>query len=439
MPTTPGHRRTPAVRGAAVAVGAALLGATLAACGSDAGATPTLNWYINPDSGGQAEIAARCTEAAGGEYNLQTLLLPREASEQRQQLVRRLAADDSSIDLMSLDPPFIPEFAEAGFLAPMPAGLAERVSEDIVPSAIAGATWSGELVAVPFWANTQLLWYRESIAEAAGLDMSEPVTWDQLMDAAESQDTILSVQGRRAESLTVFYNALIAGAGGQVIDENSTDPSEITLGLDSEAGYAAGEIMNGIAARGLGGPALSTASEDTSATDFETGAAGFQVNYPFVWTRALGNVELGTVEQSLVDDIGWAVYPRTEADTPAAPPYGGINLGVGASSENPELAYAATECIQSVENQTYYFISNGNPAANATVYDDPAVEEEYPMAPTILESLSQAVPRPQTPYYSEVSGGLQRVYHPYDSIDPEQTAKAAEELITAVLRKEQLL
>ena len=31
-----------------------------------AAAPPTLTWYINPDSGGQAEIARRCTEAAGG-------------------------------------------------------------------------------------------------------------------------------------------------------------------------------------------------------------------------------------------------------------------------------------------------------------------------------------------------------------------------------------
>ena len=42
--------------------------------------------------------------------------LPNDASQQREQLVRRLAAQDSSIDLMSLDPPFVAEFANAGFL-----------------------------------------------------------------------------------------------------------------------------------------------------------------------------------------------------------------------------------------------------------------------------------------------------------------------------------
>ncbi|WP_324277426.1 hypothetical protein [Blastococcus brunescens] len=38
---------------------------TLAACGSDDGGADTLTWYINPDAGGQVEIASRCTEEAG--------------------------------------------------------------------------------------------------------------------------------------------------------------------------------------------------------------------------------------------------------------------------------------------------------------------------------------------------------------------------------------
>lgn len=438
-PRTRRRSHSKAHRVAGVGLAALTLTSVLTACGSEPDSPPTLTWYINPDSGGQAEIAARCTEAAGGRYSIVTSTLPRTASEQRQQLVRRLAANDSSIDIMSLDPPFIPEFAQAGFLAPMPEGLAERVSTDVVPSAIDGATWDGQLVTVPFWANTQLLWFKRSVVEAAGLDMTQPVTWDQLLEVAVSQDTGIAVQGDRAESLTVFFNALIESAGGSIIAENSTDPEEIVLGLESEAGYRAGEVLKSIADAGVGGPALSTASEDTSATDFESGDASFMVNYPFVYPRALGSVADGTLEQSVVDDYGWAVFPRVDESMNAAPPYGGINLGVGASSQYPDLAYEATECITTSENQAYYFITNGNPASDATVYEDQAVLDEFPMAPTILGSLELAVPRPQTPYYSEVSGGLQRAYHPFDTVQPVETAAAATDLLTAVLSKEQLL
>ncbi|WP_254781100.1 extracellular solute-binding protein [Modestobacter sp. DSM 44400] len=411
----------------------------LSACGGDSAGPPTLTWYINPDSGGQAEIATRCTEAANGAYSIETALLPRDANAQREQLIRRLAANDDSIDLMSLDPPFIPEFAQAGFLAPVPDGVAGRVTEGVVQSSIDGSTWDGEIVAVPFWANTQLLWYRKSVAEAAGLDMTQPVTWDQIVQAAEGQGKRVDAQGTRAESLTVWFNALIESAGGSIIAENAQDPKKIVLGLDTAAGERAAEVMKMVATSDAAGPAFSTENEDASATGFEGPDAGFQVNYPFVWPRALSAVEAGTLDASVPDDYGAAVYPRVNADEPAAPPYGGINLGVGAFSKYPDLAFAATECITTDENQAYYFTTNGNPASSKAVYDDPAVLETFPMAPVIQESLELAAPRPQTPYYNEISVGIQRSYHPPASINPQTVGEKATELITAVLRKERLL
>lgn len=419
---------------------ALVVSGVLAGCGSGAEAgPPTLTWYINPDSGGQKEIAARCTTAAAGRYRIAVTLLPRESSEQRQQLVRRLAANDTSIDLMSLDPPYIPEFAEAGFLAPIPPDMAARVSKDVVRSALEGATWREKLVTVPFWANTQLLWYRKSVAAAAGLDMSKPVTWDQLIKAAQARNTQFAVQGRRAESLTVWINALIESAGGAVItNPEARNPKEVKLGLTSPEAVRATSVMRALADANIGGPALSTAGEDENVAAFEAGRAGFMVNWPFVWTKAQSGVKGGTLGPEVPADYGWTLYPRVTADRPSAPPYGGINLGISAFSRHVPEALAAAECVASVPNQAYYFATNGNPAANATAFDDPTVRQAFPMAATIRQSLEQAAPRPQTPYYSEVSEGLQRVYHPPGAVDP-QTGQRADDLITAVLAKKKLL
>jgi multiple sugar transport system substrate-binding protein len=426
-------RRTAAAALATAAVTA------VAGCGAGETGPPNLVWYINPDSGGQEEIAARCSEAAGGAYTISTSTLPRESSEQRQQLVRRLAANDASIDLMSLDPPYIPEFAQAGFLAPVPPDVAEAATEGVVQSAVEGASWNDQLVTIPFWANTQLLWYKRSVAEAAGLDMTQPVTWDQIIEAAQSQETQIAAQGRRAESLVVWLNALIESAGGSVITQTADDPDEVQLGLDSPESARATEIMRAVADSGRVSPAFTTAGEDENVASFEAGDAGFMVNWPFVWPRATGAVEEGTLEQSVVDDYGWAIYPQVEAGTPSAPPYGGINIGVGAFSRHPDLAFQATQCITSDENQAYYFASNGNPASRLSVFEDPSVVEAFPMAPVIAQSLQQAVPRPQTAYYSEVSGSLQRTYHPPTAVVPGQTGPTAAELIRAVLSGEELL
>src|SRR3954463_440742 len=336
------RRRRRGIAGTAVAL---IASGTLAACGGGgSGGTPTLTWYINPDSGGQDKIAASCSAASNGAYKLKTSVLPRNSDAQREQLVRRLAAADDSIDLMSLDVVFAPELAQAGFLAPVPADVATEVSDGVVPGSLASAKWNGKLVAVPFWANTQLLWYRKSVAEAAGLDMTKPVTWDQLIKAAQDQHKILSAQGRRAESLTVWLNALIESAGGHIIAKNSTDPDKIRLGFDTAAGKRAGQVMHDVATSGVAGPAFSTSSEDTSATQFESKDAGFMVNWPFVWAQAQTKVKAGRVAKSGPDASGWALPPQVDAARPSAPPLGGITLGVAKFSHHADFAYKATEC-----------------------------------------------------------------------------------------------
>ncbi|WP_298801646.1 extracellular solute-binding protein [uncultured Pseudokineococcus sp.] len=437
------RRRLPGSAGAAAPAAVVVAAALLASCGSEgeevtADGTPVLNWYINPDSGGQQEIARRCTEENQGRFALNVQILPNNPQGQREQLVRRLVAGDSSVDIMSLDPPFIPEFSEAGFFAPMPPEVADAVSEGVLDGALAGATYADELVTVPFWANTQLLWYRQSVAEEAGLDMSGPVTWDEIIDAAEQTGTTVGVQGRAAESMTVWVNALVVSQGGDVLANPEAPAAEIEVDLDSPEGREAAAIMQRIADAGVGGPQLSTADEDASAALFESDAGGFMVNWPYVWARGQTLVEQGSLEQSVLDDYGWTLYPRVDADVEPATPYGGINLGVGAFTDDPDLAYEAAQCIASVENQTYYFLSNGNPPSNAAAFDDESLLEDYPMAPTIQESTQLAAPRPQTPFYDVVSTGIQRTWRP-ETADPETTPERSAELITEVLRGEALL
>ena len=416
------------------------LAAPLAACATAEAGPPTLLWYINPDSGGQERIAAECTQESDGAYRLQTALLPRDAPSQREQLVRRLAAGDSSIDLMSIDPPFIPEFANADFLAPVPQDVADAVTQDVAEGAVAGATFGDELVTVPFWANTQLLWYRRSVAEAAGLDMTQPVTWDQVVEAAAGQDVTVAVQGVRAESLTVWVNALVESAGGHILENpEEEDPQLVVPSLDSDAGRTAAQIIRGLADAGVGGPQLSNANEDINASMFEGDTGGFMVNWPFVWPRANSAVEAGSLEQSVVDDYGWALYPQSVAGEESRPPYGGINLGVGAFSEHVDLAFEAAQCIAAPQKQAEYFVSDGNPPSSLTAFDDPAVQEAFPMADVIRESLQNAAPRPQTPFYNEVSSSVQRTWHPPVSVSPESTPQRSDQLIRDVLQGRALL
>jgi multiple sugar transport system substrate-binding protein len=433
VPARPTTRR---VRGAAMLLTVLLGCSVLAACGSEDTGPPTLTWYINPDvgnvdptAGGQATLAKECAEASNGAYDMQVQLLPVDASQQREQLVRRLAAQDSSIDLMSLDPPFTAEFATAGFLAPVPEEKKDLFTQGVLDGAVEQARWEGELVAVPFWANTQLLWYRKSVVREAGLDMSRPVTWGQIIDAAVETGTTVAVQANRYEGYSVWINALVEGAGGSIV-ENAEAGQDAAIALDSPAGHQAAAVIDRLTSSPAAPPAVSTAQETEALAAFAQPDGGFLVNWPYIYADP--------TTQGIRDDIGWTRYPRTVAGRPSAPPLGGINLAVSAFSEHKDLAYRAAQCITSAQHQKEYMLNAGNPAAKAVVYSDPEIRAAYPMADVIRASIDTAAPRVPTPYWSDVSSALQRAFHSPNSVD-QQTPEEATRLITDVLQGRALL
>jgi len=421
---------------------ACLLGvvALAAACrGDGAAAVPTLSWYVNPDNGGQARLAARCAAESGGRWRLRVLELPRDATQQREQLVRRLAARDASIDLMSLDLPFVAELAAAGFLRPFEAGEAAPLGEGVLDAPLASATWQGRLVAAPFVANAQLLWYRRSTSRRAGLDPAAgPVTWDALVGAAERSGTTVEVQANRYEGYVVWINALLASAGGALL----VDPEagrDATPGLDSPAGVRAAEVIRRLAASRAASPALSTADEEATRAAFQGGRGGFMVNWSYVYGAARDAVAAGALDPAALADIGWARYPRVDAGAPSRPPLGGIDLAVGAFGRHPELAVEAVRCLTSARSQIAYMVDSKNPGARAAVYDDPEVRRVFPMADLVRESIRDAAPRPRTPYYADVAAAVLREFHPPAAVRPDRTPAAAARLVVEVLHDRVLL
>ena len=54
--------------------------------------------------------------------------------------------------------------------------LVHQAQLELTAGALSGpvesGTWDGKLMGAPFWANTQLLWFRKSVAQAAGNSLS---------------------------------------------------------------------------------------------------------------------------------------------------------------------------------------------------------------------------------------------------------------------------
>src|SRR5882724_6599078 len=270
-------------RGSCITAVLLLASVVAAGCGGGSSSGPkTLNlWVFNEPSGSFADAAKRCSDASNGRYTIVYNKLSNDADQQRQSLVRRLAAKDSSIDIAGMDVVWTAEFAEAGWIKRWPAAAAAAIRRGTLAGPLKTATYKGQLWAAPANTNTQLLWYRKDLVK------DPATTWKGLIAQASAlpKDGTIEIQGAQYEGTTVWFNSLVASAGGTIVVNNKPTPSV--------AWERAAAIMKGLATSKAADPSMSAQKEDQNRQAFESGNAAFEVNYPFIYPSAkTGNPEV---------------------------------------------------------------------------------------------------------------------------------------------------
>jgi multiple sugar transport system substrate-binding protein len=344
---------------------------------------------------------ADCNKQANGRYTINYVKLPNIADQQRELLVRRLAAEDDSIDIMSLDVIWTAEFAEAGWIRPWEGERRTLAEKDKLEGPLKTVLYKGKVWALPHTSNTQLLWYRKDRVSPP----PEDFTWDEMIDQAVKNGTKIEVQAAQYEGLVVWINALIAGAGGQIVNQQGDV-------LVNDTAKRAAEIESKLAKSPAAPPGMSTNRENEGRLGFESGRSDYQVNYSFIYPAA------AEVSADFQKNIGWARYPRTDKDKPSRPPLGGLNIAVSEFSRHTDLAFEAAECLASPEHQALNAELGGLPPTTKSVYDDPKVKKAFPFADELRASIDAAGPRPVTPAYSDIALAIQKTYHPPDAVDP---------------------
>lgn len=394
----------------------ALAATGLAGCGggSDSSGSRELTFFVAIQPGGTIEeVSKRCSKESGGKYTITPEFLPTDATQQREQLVRRLGAEDSSIDIVGMDVIWTGEFANAGWVEEWTGPLKKQVTDQVFSNVIETASFEGKLYAAPFNTNTQLLWYRKDLVE------EPPKTWDEMIEMAEGlkEAGTIQVQANRYEGFMVWANALIESAGTEILSGPET------VDLEEGPTEKALQVM-GRLARGSAAPAsLSTSDEDSARLAFEAGESAFMTNYTFAYASAQAEApDIGKV-------MGFARFPEVEPGTPSKPPLGGFNLAVSSFSENQDVAFEAAACLAGKESQKTAVELDGLPPSRSDLYTDKAVTKAYPgFAQLVKESIENSGPRPTTPAYQDVSLAVQRSLHPPDKIDGEDTESIFDEL-----------
>ncbi|MFG3438512.1 ABC transporter substrate-binding protein [Nonomuraea sp. NPDC047897] len=415
-------RRARGTRAAAVLLAAVAL-APAAACGTGDAGQKLINFYNAPQEN-LAAIVDRCNDLAAGRYRIVLNTLPRDADGQREQLVRRLAAADPGLDVLGLDVTWTAELAEARWIREWTGEHARQARAGTLAKPLETATWRGRLYAAPYNTNVQLLWYRSDLVP------EPPRTWDEMMRvaaelAAQGKPHYGEVTGAQYEGLVVWFNSLVASAGGRILDPEGT---KVELGPPA---LKALQVMRDYARSKAADPSLPNTQEDAARLAMEGGRAAFEVNWPFVYASMASN------KPDMLPVFKWAPYPGIQG--PGTSPLGGGNFAVSAYSPNPAESFQAALCLRDPASQLTAAVKDGLPPTLEAVYDDPAMAEPYPMRQAILDALKTAAPRPKTPTYQNVSTMISAALSPPAAIDPPATLGELREQIGEALRSQGVL
>lgn len=485
------------VRRAAVAVVIATLVPLAAACGSSAPPDVVTAYVPGNDAAAIEAVAVGCADTGN---RITVVRLPKDADGQRLQLARRLAGGDSSVDVFAMDVTWTAEFADAGWASPVPDGLAASLRKATLGGPLRTATWrrptdsAPRLYAAPTWSNTQLLWYRPDLLRRYVKRKTPPKTWDELLadnaviaNAVTARNATLPpaqrrqvpsyimVQGAQYEGLVVWFNSVLASAGGSVLDPN--DPTKVTL-ADTAAHRAATvralTVLKAVATAPGADPSLSNNTEDPARLGMERGQAAFALNWPYVYSSMRSNAATGTDENQQVPffpemrrfaplfapdapapspadlaranrvlskRFAYAPYPGVESLLPARSTLGGMNLAVSTRSRKTDRAWRAVQCLTGVDAQRHYALKASQPPAAAVLYDEPGLRSAFPMADLLRRQLGDehAAPRPATPVYSTLSTMLAAKLHPVGAWDPDQLVDVLAEAARKALAGEGLV
>ncbi len=279
---------------------------------------------------------------------------------------------------------------------------AEDIADDHFKAIIENNTVDGRLVALPWFTDAGLLYYRTDLLEKYDRDV--PETWDELEDTAQyimeeeraagNEDFYGYVwQGDAYEGLTCdALEWIYSNGGGQIVspDQKITINNEKAIEIiDQAAGWVGTISPNGVTGMG----------EEDARAMFEAGNALFMRNWPYAYALA------GQEGKPTAGNFDVSPLPAGDSGSSAAT-LGGWNLGVSKYSEHPEEAAKLAMFLAGEEVQKMRAVEGSFNPTIESLYEDEDVLEAVPFFGSLYDVFVNAVARPSTataPQYNQVS------------------------------------
>jgi len=365
------------------------------------------------DTSGNLKNQVAAWNSQNPDQKVTIIELPQDANQQRQQMIQNAQNKSDAFSVLNLDVVWTAEFAANRWVDELPQD--QFPLDKLIPATLETAKYRDKLYAVPSTSDGGLLYYRKDMLDKAGV--KPPTTWAEMTAACakvkalpEAKDmNCYAGQFEKYEGLTVNFSEAVNAAGGVVVGPDgkpNVDTPEALAGLE--------ELVNGFKTKEIP-PAAITYKEEESRRAFEAGNLLFLRNWPYVYALAS---KAGT--SKIVGKFG--VAPLPGKDGPGVSTLGGHNLAVSSFTPNKETAVNFIKFMVSEERQKANIEKTSQAPTWASLYDDPALNKQFPYLAPLKASIAGAKSRPVVVKYGDVTAAIQQ--SAYDALtnkaDPKQ-------------------
>ncbi len=235
----------------------------------------------------------------------------------------------------------VAEMINAGVLADI-SGVVDGVGRDrFSENALADMTSDGVTYGVPFYSHAQVMWYRQDLLDAAGLEV--PTTWDEFYDAAVAltKDGVYGAAVSCSPNdllCTRYLNYYVRSAGGSLLND------DLTANLTSDIALEGIEFWLNVYKNCSPAETINYTVND-HATLFYQGTTAFDFNSGFMISGVAANRE------DLLDYISCAPLPSyKEGDAYYSAEATHIPLVIWNNSEHQDVCEAFIEYLYEDDN-----------------------------------------------------------------------------------------
>jgi multiple sugar transport system substrate-binding protein len=406
--------------------------ATAAPAVQSTGTATTVVWFAGRDTTGYTPKQVEAFNTANKSVQIDYQEQGATTQDLHDKFVTVAGAKDSSVDIVSMDVPYVPEFAAAGWTIAVDEILPKDEQTKFFQGTLHGATYEGKLGGVPWFNNGPGLYYRKDLLDAKGL--KQPKTYDELLNAANALQTPdiagFAMQLVQGEGGIINWMEYLWGYGGDLVDDK--------LNVVVDQGTAGVDGMQKI---------LDFVYKDKilpeAALQFKLGAdvmnlfRGGKAAMIRLWFSNAGDLYK---EDSAIKQGQWDVAPLPSKDGAKPGPgcLGDWNLGVSKFSTKQKEALEAIRILTGFENQRMRFLDGGFLPARPAVFDDAEIQKKYPYSKAAQASFENLKPRPVTPFYPDISANaIQPAFGQAMArqIPPDQAIKQMADKMRQILKK----